>query len=60
MRHCGMYSLLHSFHTLIFDAVRDLFQESEFNSAITISTNDTKKVTYRFERVHSLFAEIFA
>jgi hypothetical protein len=46
-------------HNQIFDAVRELFQESEFNSAITISTNDTKKVYYRFERFHSLLAEIF-
>ncbi len=47
-------------HDQIFTAVRDLFQESEFNSAITISTNDTKKVTYRFTRIHTLMTEIFA
>jgi hypothetical protein len=47
-------------HDQIFTAVRDLFQESEFNSAITISTNDTKKVTYRFTRMHTLMTEIFA
>jgi len=47
-------------HDQIFNAVRDLFQESEFNSAITISTNDTKKVTYRFTRMYTLMTEIFA
>jgi hypothetical protein len=47
-------------HDQIFNAVRDLFQESEFNSAITISTNNTKKVTYRFTRMHTLMTEIFA
>jgi hypothetical protein len=46
-------------HTQILDGMRTLFSESEFNSAITISTNDTKKVVYRFERVNTLMQEIF-
>ena len=41
------------------DAFYRLMQDDEFRAAITIGTNDTKKVQYRFKAAHNMFQEAF-
>ena len=36
-----------------------LMQDGDFMAAITIGTNDTRKVQYRFKATHNMFQEVF-
>lgn len=40
------------------DAIRNLVQDEEFDTAITYGPNDAKKVKYRFRRAQEVFGEV--